>query len=167
MDNPPIVLVAEQRLHSLAVWALLAAAAYRLGWGYLSTGNLWLNDCQLLAIALAISLLLFGGCFVPLPWSYVVSCLGGGIGWLVALSLLPPLWWSQYALLRSDLPDWLVLGSGLLVVFGIITRATLNRHWLKELAGHGFKWMLEWAKGKPYYARLTAKVLMANLGYRG
>lgn len=150
----------------MAVWALLAAAAYRLGWGYLSTGNLWLNDCQLLAITLAISLLLFGGCFVPLPWSYAVSYLGGGIGWLVALSLLPPLWWSQYAILRTDLPDWLVLGSGLLVATGVISLLACRRRWVKQLGGHGFQWMLGWARGKPYYARLTAKAVLTSLGYR-
>ena len=70
-------------------------------------------------------------------------------------------------MLRSDLPDWLVLGSVLLMVCGVVTRAALSRRWLKQLSGHGFQWMLNWARAKPYYVRLTAKSVLASLGYHG
>lgn len=166
MDNQPLVQVIELRLHGWAVGLLLLAAVFRLSWGYLSTQMLWLNECQLFTISLALVCLLLGGCFVPLPWSYLVSYLGGGFAWLVALSLIPPTLWSQYAAGRLDLPDWQVIAAVLFALASFILRFMFQRRWRRELSGHSFKWMLDWAKDKPFYARITAMNAMASLGYR-
>ena len=166
MGERPLVHIVEQRLHGWAVGLLLLATAIRLSWGYLSTKGIWINDCQIFTISLTLVCLLMGGCFVPLPWSYLVSYLGGGVTWLVALSLLPPTLWSQYAALRVDLPDWQVIAAGLFMVASLILRLVLQQRWRKEIGGHSFQWMLDWAKDRPYYARVTVKNAMASLGYR-
>ncbi len=166
MENQPLVHIFEQRFHSWAVGMLLLAAIFRLAWGYLSVGSIWLNDCQLFTVSLLVACLLIGGCFVPLPWSYIISVLCGGFAWLVALSLLHPTLWSQYAALRADLPDWQVVAAGIIAVASFVCRTVMQRRWRRELGGHSFQWMLNWAKGKPYYARMTARHAMLSLGYR-
>ena len=90
----------------------------------------------------------------------------GLAGWTMALSLLPRHFWWQFPSLRTDLPDWLVYAALGLAVAALIARGILTRRWLIQLRGHGYEWILDWGRGKPYFARLLATRVLVGLGYR-
>jgi hypothetical protein len=157
----------EKVLLGWGLCALVIAVAIRVGLGWLLARQIWLLDSQALLIPLLIAIAIAAGLFLGGSYSVPTSVLLGILAWAVVLSLIPRSLWWQATALRGPLPDWLVYcGPGLLLL-ALITRGVMTRRWLGQLRGHGHEWILDWARGRPYFARLLAARVLAGLGYRG
>lgn len=167
MNGGGLVEKYERVLLGWGLWALVLAFAGRLAFGWLIARQVWLMDSQAFWIPLLIAFALAAGLFLSGPYSPWGSAVFGLAGWAVALSLVPRHFWWQFPSLRADLPDWLVYTSLGLLVAALIARGVMTRRWLGQLRGHGYEWILDWARGKPFFARLLAARVLAGLGYRG
>ena len=167
MNSGRLVEKYEKVLLGWGLWALVIAVALRVGVGWLLARQIWLLDSQALLIPLLIAVAICAGLFLGSHYSVPSSVLLGLLAWAVVLSLIPRSLWWQVPSLRGQLPDWLSYAGAGLLALALITRGVLTRRWLGQLRGHGHEWILGWARGKPYFARLLASRVLAGLGYRG
>jgi len=166
MRNARPVSAFEVYWHIWPVPLLVLVCIYRLLLGYVMSRQIWLSDMQIAIASLEIAVLLLAGSFVGhRAASNAVSFLAGSAAWLTILTLIPPKFWSGYAALRSEVPRWLLIALLALALAGFIVRWWLSRVWLRQLTGHGYKWMHNWSMDKPLNARLLAQRVLANLGY--
>jgi hypothetical protein len=159
--NRELVSRYEFRLHEGGALALWAAVLLRVGWGYAFTRNLWLLDSQIAAVSILLAALYTASSLVPRSYGSVVSTLLGGLAWLTAFSLLP-----RYAWPTTSMADWLLVYAVALLLCAVLARTLLRRRWLRQLRGHGFAWMEEWAAERSLYARLLTLRVMRSLGYQ-
>jgi len=157
----------ERVLLGWGTWALVAILAGRVAFGWFTAHQIWLLDSQLLAIPLLIALAVIVGLSVRGGYSAPLAALFGLAAWIMALTLIPRSLWWQAEGLRADLPDWLAYSGLVLLVLALIARAVMTRRWLGQVKGHGYQWILDWAAGKPYFARLLALRVLHGLGYWG
>lgn len=157
----------ERVLLGWGTWALLLALAGRFAYGWFTAHQLWLMDTQALLLPLVLALAVIAGLFVPGVASPAVTVLFALVIWCMALTLIPRSLWWQVESLRADLPLWLTWSGLGVLVLALIARAVMTRLWTGQLRGHGYQWILDWARGKPYFARLLAAQVLRGLGYRG
>jgi hypothetical protein len=166
MGNSRPVSTFEVWFHVWPVSLLIIVALGRLLWGWLAVQQIWLSNMQILAVCLLLAALLLAGTLpVPRAYSGYLTFIFGLGAWLVLLSLLPPRLWSGYSYLRQPVALWVQVSAGALVIVAFFLRAWLARRWLEQLRGHGFDWMVNWAREQPLYARLLAQRVLASLGY--
>jgi len=175
MAERPLVMRYEYWLGEGAAWVLVAALLLRGGGNWLLTRKLGLFDSQLLLGCLLLAAIYLAGSFVPRRLSAALAQPFGLVAWLMVLVMLlsliplPPwrdLWWYS-PLLRRPLSDTTLIWGAAVLVLAVIARLVLRRWELAAMTGHGYQWILEWAAGRPLYARLRARALLRMLGFHG
>ena len=157
----PLVHRLEGLLIDGSIQAMALMAAGRLAMGYLVDGKLWFLQSQVAGLLLLASLINLLAAFLPRTFSFLAG-LAGIIGWLAAASLIPRFGWP-----REPLPKWQLYGAVVCWVVVQIVVAVLSQRWKKELRGHGFAWIEQWAAEKSYYARRLAQRYISVLAHRG
>jgi hypothetical protein len=155
----PLLPRLEAALMDGAQAALWLMALARVAAGYINDGHLWLLDMQIAAALLLCALIRLCGLYLPRSLSFVGQLLGA-IAWITAASLVPRFGWP-----REGLPNWQLMALGAFFLLTLIIHSVLRQRWLRRLKGHGFEWMLDWARERPYYARQTAARTMRILGF--
>lgn len=175
MPERPLVMRHEYWLGEGAARLLVAALLLRGGSNWLLTRKLGLFDTQLLLGCLLLAALYLAGSFVPRRLSAMLAqpfgIAAGLMALVILLSLIPlppwrDLWWYS-PLLRQQLSDATLICGAVLLALAVIARLVLRRWELAAMTGHGYRWILEWAAGRPLYTRLRARALLSMLGFHG
>lgn len=139
--------------------------AYRLVFGLVVARQIWLLDWQILLAPVLISALILCALFAPGVWSAPAGFVFGCLAWLAAVTMFPKHLWWQSPLLRQELPDWLLIAGGAVLLACLVLRQVLARRWYRQLRGHGYEWIIHWAEAKPFEARALARRVLRTLGY--
>ena len=165
----PLVSRLEVRLHEGGIAALVIVALGRGLLGLVLERKLWFFETHIVGCCLLVALLFLSGCLLPRWFGTAVSYLGGLAAWggaitmlLAVVTLRPRYIWPWYDL--SAIAVWFAIAC---LVAAIALRIWLQRRWVGELQGHGFAWIIEWAKNRAFYPRLLAQRTLNLLGYRG
>jgi hypothetical protein len=164
---------AESFLHNWGLLILWAAVGVRLLLPlFFSSGmllkpsallhNSWMLPSQWIGVGLLTAALNLAGSLIGGGTGRGASYVLGTLAYAAALSLMPQYLWPQ----MENPPLVLVYGALVLAALSFGLRLLRQQRWAAELQGHGWQWMLDWAEGRPLYARVLALKTVRALGWK-
>ncbi|MBN2082695.1 hypothetical protein JW859_10895 [bacterium] len=150
------------------VLALWTALVIRVGLNYLLTRHYGLFDSQIMIVVLLTAAIFLSGSLLRrIHEGFVLGPLSI-VGWLViAVTLLyNQWWWFNLATREYHAPLWQLIAVALLLLGSVVLRFLARRQTLAAAGRRGHRWILEWADERPVFQRLTARRVLAMLGYR-
>jgi len=150
------------------VLALWAALLVRVGLNYVFTRHYGLFDSQIMIVVLLTAAVFIAGSLINRTQEGLLLGPLSILGWLViAVTLLYNQWWWHNLVTREYHASlWQLIVVALLLLSGAVLRFMARRRALAAATGRGHRSILEWAGGRPVFERLTARRVLAMLGYR-